>query len=68
MSQWELKGKTTNLPKARENARDQVKQKQSRNKAIPYYFRHSIENFFYKMLESDWFFSIVRQTKGFDVC
>ena len=29
MSQWELKGKTTNLPKARENARDQVKQKQS---------------------------------------
>ena len=53
MSQWELKGKTTNLPKAREKARDQVKQKQS----IPYYFRHSIENFFYKMLESDWFFS-----------
>ena len=29
MSQWEHKGKPTNLPKARENARDQVKQKQS---------------------------------------
>ena len=48
MSQWELKGKTTNLPKARENARDQLKQKQS-NPVL-------LSTLNWKMLESDWFF------------